>query len=273
MTDYYKELFLRNEGYVSPELQEKIRNTRLLIAGCGIGSTIAEAAVRLGFEHFILADGDTVAVHNLNRQAYDFDDVGKKKVEALAARLKRINPHLEIELHSDWITPENAAALVAKCDFILDTIDFLDIAAITAVHDAARVQKRSIISGVSAGWGAVAVYVPPTGEAVTPFRRIFKLPDTGPVQNESYVGHFAHLIDGLKDQLDPKVVEAMAKALTVMEDGTPCPAPHVSAGSTAVASLATTMIARILNGEPVAAAPRLIAVTMDMYAKEGSLDM
>jgi hypothetical protein len=34
----------RNAGYVTPELQERISTTRLLVAGCGVGSTIAECS-------------------------------------------------------------------------------------------------------------------------------------------------------------------------------------------------------------------------------------
>lgn len=73
----YEELTLRNAGYVPPELQEKIRATRLLVAGCGLGSTIAEAAARVGFERFTLADGDSIAPHNLNRQAFTIMKDGK----------------------------------------------------------------------------------------------------------------------------------------------------------------------------------------------------
>ena len=72
----YAELTQRNVGYVSDDLQARIRATRVLIAGCGIGSSFAEAAVRLGFEHITLVDGDTVAATNLNRQTFTAEDVG-----------------------------------------------------------------------------------------------------------------------------------------------------------------------------------------------------
>jgi len=103
------------------------------------------------------------------------------------------------------------------------------------------------------------------------FRKIFKLPETGPVANESYVGHFAPLVDRLAERIDPQVCAAMAKALTLMEDGTPCPAPHVSAGSTAVASLSVTLIARILNGDPVLEAPYMLVANMGTVSTEGAI--
>lgn len=266
-------LFLRNEGYVSKDLQEKIRTTRVLIAGCGIGSTIAEAAVRLGFESLTLADGDTVEVHNLNRQAYSQTDIGSLKVAALSTRLRGINPNVVISEHADWITPLNAAELIRGCDLIFDTIDFLDLAAITAIHDEANRQRKTVISAVSAGWGAAACYFPPTDSGGCSFRRLFGLPEAGSVENASYVVHFAHFIERIRTGLDPAVADAMAKALTVMEDGTPCPAPHVSAGSFAVASLAVTMAARILDGKKVTSTPYLIVANMGAICSEGGIDL
>lgn len=159
----YEELYLRNEGYVSGELQSRIRATRVLIAGCGIGSTIAEAALRLGFEYLTLADGDTVELHNLNRQAYEGADAGKLKAEALAARLLRINPEARITTHADWITEDNVSKLVAGADLVFDTIDFLDLKTICDLHDEAYRQKTPIISAVSAGWGLPPFIFPRPG--------------------------------------------------------------------------------------------------------------
>lgn len=269
----YETLYLRNAGYVSPELQSKIRKTGVLIAGCGIGSTIAEAAVRLGFERMTLADGDTIELHNLNRQAFDSKDVGRPKAEALADRLLGINPEARLTRHADWITADNVAALVSDADLVFDTIDFLDIKTICDLHDEAHRQQKPIISAVSAGWGAAAVYFPPADSGCCHFRKLFGLPESGSVENASYVKHFAHFIERIRTDLDAQVAAAMAKALTVMEDGTPCPAPHVAAGSYAVASLAMTMAARILNGDKVLAAPHMISVNMGKMCGEGGIDL
>ncbi len=269
----YDQLYLRNQGYVSVDLQQRIRDTRVLVAGCGIGSTIAEAAVRLGFDKITLADGDTIELHNLNRQAYDADDVGQLKAEALSRRLKRINPEAEITVHADWITDQNVNKLVSATDMVFDTIDFLDIKTITDLHDEAHRQQKPIISAVSAGWGAAAVYFPANGSDVCGFRQLFGLPASGSVENASYVKHFAHFIERIRTDLDPQVAEAMAKALTVMEDGTPCPAPHISAGSFSVAALSVTMAARILNQEEVIAAPYMISANMGNACQHGGIDL
>ena len=91
----------RNSGYIDENTQSQMRGTRLLIAGCGIGSGPAVCATRMGFENFILVDGDTVDAHNLNRQFYDFADVGTSKVEALKDKILRINPEAKVEAIKD----------------------------------------------------------------------------------------------------------------------------------------------------------------------------
>lgn len=284
MNPTYDEIFLRNKGYISAEVQAKIRATRLLIAGCGIGSTLAEAAARTGFEQFILVDADQVETHNLNRQAFTVYDVGEPKVQALAKRIIEINPLARISAQNLWVDANNISGLVEKSDLVFDTIDFLDLAAIVALHDEANRQGRPVISCVSAGWGAAAVYLPPRaerqpapptggGESGCYFRQLFGLPAAGPVENASYVKHFKIFIERIGAHLDPDVVEAMAKALTIMEDGTPCPAPHVAAGAYAVASLAVTMAVRLLAGRKVTAAPHLVLANMGALASGEGIDL
>ncbi len=273
MENNYSQLFLRNQGYISTDVQQKIRATRVLIAGCGIGSTIAEAAARMGFENMTLADGDTVEIHNLNRQAFYFNDVGKNKVAALSQRLSGINPNVSICEFPRWIDGQNARSLIKGCDLIFDTIDFLDLKTIVAVHDEANQQGKPVISAVSAGWGAAAVYFPPDPSKPCGFRKLFGLPASGSVENKSYVQHFAKFMQRIGSHLDPSVAQAMAKALTIMEDGTPCPAPHVSAGSFAVASLCVTIAYRILAGEKIASAPYLILVNVGGTCAEGGIDL
>jgi len=60
--------YSRNRIYVTLEEQEKIKRYRILLGGAGIGSIIAECALRFGFENITIVDGDRVELSNLNRQ-------------------------------------------------------------------------------------------------------------------------------------------------------------------------------------------------------------
>jgi molybdopterin/thiamine biosynthesis adenylyltransferase len=252
----YDTLVARNSGFIPEHVQRKIRETRLLIAGCGIGSTIAETAVRTGFEHIVLADGDIVEEHNLNRQCYIAEDVGHAKVSSLARRLKRINPAAQVTEMNAWITTENVGPIVAQADLVLDTIDLLDLAAVVALHDEAHAQGKPLISAVSAAFGAAAMFFPPDGPVS--FREVFDLPLAGPVDNKSYIQRFAEGVERLSDKLDPSVMAVLGRALTFMANGTPCPAPQVAVGAATVGALAVTIAVKWLQEEPIKSAPEMI---------------
>ena len=77
------ERYHKNVLYISPKEQNNIRDIKIVFAGVGLGSVIAEAALRLGFENFVLIDGDTIELSNLNRQNYDNESVNKSKVKEI----------------------------------------------------------------------------------------------------------------------------------------------------------------------------------------------
>lgn len=267
----YRDLTVRNSGYVVDAVQARIRTTRLLVAGCGIGSAFAEAAVRLGFEHLTLADGDTVSATNLNRQNFTFADIGKPKVEALARRLRAINPAADIQEFNANLTQESIAEKVAAADLVFDTIDFLDLAAIVALHDECRSQGKAAITALSIGWGAGCIYFPVGCEHT--FRKLFGVQEEGSVAHMSYVDVFASLIRRLEDRLDPVVIKVIKKALTVMEDGTPCPASQVSPGAFSVGALGATLAVRIISGLPVLQSPNMTIVDMPTALMSQGIDL
>ncbi len=253
---YYDLLTLRNIEYIDPVVQEKIQNTRLLIAGCGMGSSFAICAARMGFTKFLLADGDTVNIHNLNRQFYDKDDIGINKAIALARHIRAINPEADIEEIPEYLTEINVPGIVSRADFVFDTIDFLALEAIATVHDECEKQQKPRITAFNVGFDGGAVYFP-IGCPVT-FRQVFGLPSEGSVAHFSYTESFGRVVQRLAKYTDPSVIKAVSKALTVMEDGTPCPASQVAPGSFGTANLVGTMMYRILAGLPVTTAPDFI---------------
>lgn len=65
--------------------------------GCGaLGGTIAEHLCRAGVGGLVLRDNSTVAPGVLGRQNFEDMDIGEGKASALAARLKRVNPDLNV---------------------------------------------------------------------------------------------------------------------------------------------------------------------------------
>lgn len=122
--EFYKEFVSRNKVYIQNEVQKKISNQKILIAGCGLGSVIAESLVRIGFQNFVLVDGDQVETSNLNRQFFLRRNIGDNKAVALAALLRDINPEIEVESHDVFITEENIEDVAYGTDVVINTIDF-----------------------------------------------------------------------------------------------------------------------------------------------------
>ncbi|NDP37837.1 MAG: thiamine biosynthesis protein ThiF [Rhodoferax sp.] len=262
----YETSITRNNGYITAETQAKIRRTRLLIAGCGIGSSPAVCAARMGFENFVLVDGDVVDAHNLNRQFYDFSDIGKPKVAALKDKILRINPLAQVEAIEAYLDADNTDDIVGKADIVFDTVDFLDLPAILRLHDSAKQHKAHIFTALSVGFGALVWYFPADSSlALTDMLA----PDIADVSAggavPSYADVFASFIQRLAPHLDAEVVEQVSKVLTMMKDGKPCPASQVAVGSFAIGAMAMSMIHDLLAGNPVPSAPKLVLHSFRSY--------
>lgn len=100
------------------------RGRTVAIWGCGaLGGHIAEFLTRAGVEKLILDDNNTVAPGLLARQPYDDRDLGRFKAVALAERLRRIRPDLEVETRTTSILggPLDGDDWTDRADVLLDT--------------------------------------------------------------------------------------------------------------------------------------------------------
>jgi hypothetical protein len=84
---------------------------------------------------------------------------------------------------------------------------------------------------------------------------------------------FALLVKRLEKRLDPEVIKVVKQALTVMQDGTPCPASQVSLGAFAVGALGGTLAVRIVAGLPVLTAPHLLLADMPTALTTPGIDL
>lgn len=256
MSPFYE----RNRGYVSDAVQSRLADTCVLVAGCGIGSAVAEPLLRLGVTKLILLDGDHVEHHNLNRQNFVAEDVGAPKVERLARRLRAIAPGAQIVERPVFLSADNAHEIVAGADVIFDTIDFVDLSAIVALHDAAHAQQKPVFSAFAAGWGAAAVYFDPASSCTV--RELLDLPRTGSVADVSFGERYGAFIATLAPRLDPAIVDVVGQTIRTMAEGKACPAPAVAAGSAALGALATTLLFQWASGQPIVSAPEVMLLDM-----------
>ncbi|MEL6562626.1 MAG: ThiF family adenylyltransferase, partial [Bacteroidota bacterium] len=160
-----------NVIYINPEEQNKIKGRTIFLGGVGLGSMIVETALRLGFEKFILVDGDEVEMSNLNRQNYRKEDIGRSKVEATRDYLLSINPDAKIDCHHLFLNPDNIEELLADTDIAINAIDF-DVAETAFVFDEiCQKLKIPVIHPLNLGWAGAAYLVTPDSEQFSDMAR------------------------------------------------------------------------------------------------------
>ncbi len=107
--------------------QEKLKKAKVFLAGAGgLGSPVAIYLAAAGIGTLRIADHDKVELSNLNRQVLHWEeDIGKRKVDSAAAKLRKFNKNIKIEAISETITESNISRLVGNADLIVDAMDNL----------------------------------------------------------------------------------------------------------------------------------------------------
>ena len=127
----YDEAFSRNLGWLTEAEQAKLRNSRVCIAGMGgVGGIYLLTLARLGVGAFSIADFDTFAPANLNRQAgATVSSMGRPKVDVMLEMARDINPDLDFRVFDRGLDTTNLDDFLADGDVYLDGLDFfaLDI--------------------------------------------------------------------------------------------------------------------------------------------------
>lgn len=131
------------------EALDKLGESHVAIAGIGgVGSWAAESLARSGVGEITLIDLDDVCITNTNRQIHAMSDtIGVAKVEAIAERIRKINPACTINLVEDFVTPSNVQTLLtSNMDAVIDAIDSIKAKAAIIAHC-----KRNKIPVVTVG--------------------------------------------------------------------------------------------------------------------------
>lgn len=147
---FYAELVTRNRGLIDDGDQQRLRNARFVIAGCGsTGGACVEPLVRSGATRFVLADPGTYELSNLNRQDATVADVGRNKAEVAAERIHAVNPHAEVVVVPEGLRPATVGSLLAERDLVVDAVDVTTdegVATKVALHRAAHALRLVVVT-------------------------------------------------------------------------------------------------------------------------------
>ena len=123
------EIIRYSRHLIMPEVtltgQRKLKDARVLCVGTGgLGSPVALYLAAAGVGNIGMVDYDIVEANNLQRQIiHGTSTIGQLKVESAKNRLLDINPHINITVHNNLFTSQNALELAEPYDLIIDGTD------------------------------------------------------------------------------------------------------------------------------------------------------
>ncbi|WP_299458392.1 ThiF family adenylyltransferase [uncultured Microscilla sp.] len=218
---------------------KKIFDKKILFAGAGVGSVIAEVVVRMGFNNIVLLDTDSVDLSNLNRQNYTMNDVGKSKVIQLENRLKSINNKVKIKGHKVFLNEKNVQEYID--DDVAVAVNALDYDnGAPFIFDKACLEKNKEIKIIHPGnfsWGAQAFVV---SDEKSRLDSVIK------EVNLNSVVRFLHT--EIKKQYPYINLKWFTEIPSKLIENPHLPSPQMSVGAGLVAAQTTKIMIDILNG-------------------------
>lgn len=126
--------------------QQKLLNAKVLVIGAGgLGCPVLQILAASGVGTLGVVDGDEVDMSNLHRQLlYTNEDCGKKKVEAAAYAIHKINPDVKVNTYSEFISETNIATIVNDYEILVDCTD--------------TIATRYLINDISLHYGKPMIY-------------------------------------------------------------------------------------------------------------------
>lgn len=170
----YDEAFARNLGWVTEAEQQRLKASRVCIAGLGgVGGVHLLTLARLGVGAFSVADFDTFALANFNRQVgATVATLGRPKAEVMVAMALDINPGLDIRVFSNGLNEGNLGAFLADGDVYLDGLDFFALDIRRLVFALCQAKGIPAVTVAPLGLGAALLNFVPGGMSFEAYFRL-----------------------------------------------------------------------------------------------------
>ena len=140
---YARHIVLREVGGPG---QAALKRARVLVVGAGgLGAPVLLYLAAAGAGTLGVVDDDKVSLSNLQRQViHATPDIGVPKVASAAATVRRLNPHVAVELHDMRLVAGNVLDLVGRYDIVADGSD--NFATRYLVSDACYLAKKPLVT-------------------------------------------------------------------------------------------------------------------------------
>ncbi len=158
---YARHIVLREIGGPG---QNKLLNAKLLCIGAGgLGSPALLYLAAAGVGTLGIVDDDEVSLSNLQRQVlHETNAVGEAKTSSAARALARVNPNVNVQLHTLRLNEGNVDEIIASYDMVLDGTDNFETRYL--VNAACVRAQMPLISAAMSQWeGQISLYDPANG--------------------------------------------------------------------------------------------------------------
>ena len=155
------ERYVRNFDTLSLEDQRSLLDATVAVVGLGgLGGAVCELLARVGVGRLILIDGDCFEQSNLNRQLLaTMPSLGQPKALEAAARIRAINPSVEVIDHGDYLRESNAMQWLEDSRVAVDCLDNLKDRFV--LEKAAKgVQIPLVSAALAGGFGQLTTIFP-----------------------------------------------------------------------------------------------------------------
>ena len=142
----------RTAMLLGEEAVRKLQKARIAVFGVGgVGGYVVEALARAGVGSLDLVDSDMVSESNINRQIIALHStVGQYKVDAAAARVRDINPQIQVKTYAVFYQADTAHLFdLSAYDFVVDAIDSVSAKVLLIIN--AKKAGVPVISSMGAG--------------------------------------------------------------------------------------------------------------------------
>jgi molybdopterin/thiamine biosynthesis adenylyltransferase/rhodanese-related sulfurtransferase/molybdopterin converting factor small subunit len=119
---YSRHLILPEVGM---EGQLKLKRAKIIMIGAGgLGAPVGLYLAAAGVGRIGIVDFDVVDASNLQRQViHGTSDLGRKKLDSAADRIRDINPNVTVDKFDASLTSENALEILKDYDIVIDGTD------------------------------------------------------------------------------------------------------------------------------------------------------
>ena len=199
--DGYWEIASRQMSIVTRSEQERFRNSKITVIGCGgIGGETIEMLARMGVGELVLVDEDAFDLSNLNRQTLAcLNDLGLDKSEVAGEKVRLINPYVKTSIFNEHVDQTNIDKIIGDSDIVIDALD--NILTRVILSRKAKEKKIPYIHGAIHGtMGQISVFMPNSDKT---YEEMFNLPSVGKELTSDVVDDLKKVTSGVPPVIGP----------------------------------------------------------------------